>query len=271
MIDPAGFLQRYYIDPIIHDTSYNPVDTVTWAALLGLSLLALLWLLPRWGVVMDDKLVLSSLPYVLAGSSLRVIEDADLVAAPWRYLLITPIIFFLVFFVTSACLLFARRIWGESYHARYAALGGLWAAANLAILFRLEIVNGWVIPAVFLLGSGLAGALWLLQSRVSALAFLRDRFNMMVIWAHMLDAGSTFIGVDWFGYYEKHVVPTALIGLVGTAAVMFPLKLIVLLPALYMIDREMEVSAARSLIRLTLITLGLAPAVRNTLRLALGI
>ncbi|HOV82880.1 MAG TPA: DUF63 family protein [Methanothrix sp.] len=271
MLDAAALLQRYYIDPIIHDTSYNPVDTVTWAALLCLSLLALMWLLPRWGVVMDGRLVLASLPYILAGSSLRVIEDAEMVAAPWRYLLITPIIFFLVFLVTAACLLATRRIWGEGYHTPYATLGGIWVAGNLAVLAAMEPVNGWVIPAVFLLGSALAAAFWLLRSRLSALHFLRDPFNMIVIYAHLLDASSTYFGVDWFGYYEKHVVPTALINLSGTAAVMFPLKMIVLLPALYLIDREMESSPAKSLITLTLLTLGLAPAVRNTLRLALGI
>ena len=27
----SAFIQRYYIDPIIYDTSYNPVDTITWA------------------------------------------------------------------------------------------------------------------------------------------------------------------------------------------------------------------------------------------------
>jgi uncharacterized membrane protein len=93
----------------------------------------------------------------------------------------------------------------------------------------------------------------------------------MIIYAHMLDASSTFIGVDWFDYYEKHVVPTFFINLVGTAAIMFPLKLLVLLPVLYMIDRSMHEPSMRNLTRLALITLGLAPAVRNTLRLALGV
>ncbi len=87
----------------------------------------------------------------------------------------------------------------------------------------------------------------------------------------MLDASSTYIGVDWFGYYEKHVVPTILIDLTGTAAVMFPLKLIILLPVLSMIDGSMKDASLRNLTKLALITLGLAPAVRNTLRLALGI
>jgi len=77
--------------------------------------------------------------------------------------------------------------------------------------------------------------------------------------------------VDWFSYYEKHVVPTFFINLVGTAAIMFPLKLLVLLPVLYMIDKSMGEPSLRNLTRLALITLGLAPAVRNTLRLALGV
>ena len=93
----------------------------------------------------------------------------------------------------------------------------------------------------------------------------------MIIYAHMLDASSTYYGVDWFGYYEKHVVPTFLIDLTGSAAIMFPLKLAILLPVLYMIDKSMQEPSLRNLTKLTLITLGLAPAVRNTLRLALGI
>jgi uncharacterized membrane protein len=87
----------------------------------------------------------------------------------------------------------------------------------------------------------------------------------------MLDAGSTYIGVDWFDYYEKHVVPTYLINLTGTAAIMFPLKLLILLPVLSLIDKTLEDRSLKNLIKLTLIVLGLAPAVRNTLRLALGV
>jgi len=47
--------------------------------------------------------------------------------------------------------------------------------------------------------------------------------------------------------------------------------LIVLLPALFMIDKAIDDRSLRNLTKLALITLGLAPAVRNTLRLALGV
>jgi uncharacterized membrane protein len=267
----AAFVHKYYIDPIIYDTGYNPVDTVTWAIILGLAILGLIKLLGRWGFLMDERLLLSTLPYILAGSSLRVIEDADLVAAPWRYLLITPLIFFLVFLATSACLLVTRKIWGEVYHAKYAAIGLLWTLFNLAVLSTVGIKNAWVIAAVFLLGSALAGGIIFGRHWQRSFIFLGERFNRMIIYAHMLDASSTYIGVDWFSYYEKHVVPTLLINLTGTAAIMFPLKLLILLPALSMIDKSINEPSFRNLTKLTLITLGLAPAVRNTLRLALGI
>ena len=267
----AAFVQKYYIDPIIYDTSYNPVDTITFAIILGLFIIGLIKMLRRWDISMDERLLLSTLPYVLAGSSLRVIEDGNLVAAPWRYLLITPLIFFLVFLITVACLIITRKIWGEKFHARYAAFGFLWTFFNLAVLSTLGFKNAWVIAAVFLLGSLLAGGILFCGRHLSALKSLEERFNQMIIYAHMLDASSTYFGVVWFGYYEKHVVPTFLIDLTGSAAIMFPLKLAILLPVLYMIDKSMQEPSLRNLTKLTLITLGLAPAVRNTLRLALGI
>jgi uncharacterized membrane protein len=279
VIDPAGlvaFVQKYYLDPIIYDTSYNPVDTITWAIIMGLSIIGLLKLLGRLNILMDERLLLSTLPYILAGSSLRVIEDANLVLAPWRYLLISPLIFFLVFFITAAFLIITRKIWGEKFHAKYVVIGFLWTGCNLAVLSTVGLQNAWVIAAVFLMGTVLAGGIifcgqHLSALRLPALKFLEDRFNQMIIYAHMLDAGSTYVGVDWFSYYEKHVIPTFFINLVGTAAIMFPLKLLVLLPVLYLIDKSIQEPSLRNLTRLALITLGLAPAVRNTLRLALGI
>lgn len=267
----TDWIYRYYIHPIIYDTSYNPVDTITWGLLLGLAVLGLVRLFRRYNLAMDERLVLSTLPYILAGSSLRVVEDARLIEPPWSYLLITPIIFFLVFLGTAGSLVITRRLLGEQFHHCYAAIGFVWTLLNLILLSEVGLENGWVIGAVFLLGSALAGGLLLCRRALPALSFLDDGFNRTIIYAHMLDASSTYLGVDWFGYYEKHVVPTFLIDLTGTAAVMFPLKLLVLLPALALIDKTIEDRSLRNLTKLALITLGLAPAVRNTLRLALGV
>jgi uncharacterized membrane protein len=88
----------------------------------------------------------------------------------------------------------------------------------------------------------------------------------------MLDASSTYVGVDWFGYTEKHVLPNFLIDLAGTALVMYPLKLLILIPVLALIDDALkDEPSLKNLTKLALLTLGLAPALRNTIRLTLGI
>jgi uncharacterized membrane protein len=200
-----------------------------------------------------------------------VIEDANLVVAPWKYLLITPLIFFFVFAVTMICLFFSRNVQGENFYRSYAVLGLVWTLINLSILTTVGFGNMWVLIVVFLLGSTLTAIILSVRQAVPWLNFLDYKFNTMIIYAHMLDSSSTYIGVDWFGYYEKHVVPNFLINLTDSALIMFPLKLIIILPVLSMIDRSIEDPSLRNLAKLTLIILGLAPAVRNSLRLALGV
>ncbi len=269
--DLGSWINENYVAPIIYDTGYNPVNTVTWAIILGVSIFCLIRLFRRLELRMDERLVLYTVPYILAGSSLRVIEDAELLQPPWNYLLITPLIYFLVFAATISSLLLTRKFFGEDFYRVYAAIGIFWTLLNIAALSALGFEHPWVIAAVFILGSALTAGIYLLRLPLPWLNFLENRYNLGVLYAHMLDASSTYLGVDWFGYYEKHVVPTILIDWTGTAAVMFPLKLIILLPVLGMIDKSLEDPSLRNLAKLVLITLGLAPAVRNTLRLALGI
>jgi len=266
-----NWVYKYYVEPIIYDSGYNPVNTVTWAILLGICILGLIRIFKRLDLKMDEKLVLYTLPYVLAGSSLRVIEDAGLVTPPASYLLITPLIYFLVFLVTTASLILTRKILGVNFHRVYATIGLLWTFVNLAVLSTIGIQRPLVPVAVLFLGTFLTGIIYLLRVPLPQLNFLDNRYNLAILYSHMLDASSTYIGVDWFGYYEKHVVPTYLIDLTGTAAIMYPLKLLVLLPLLSIIDKYIEDKSLLNLTKLALIVLGLAPAIRNTLRLTLGI
>lgn len=266
-----NWLYKYYAEPIIHDTGYNPVNTVTWAILLGICILGLIRIFKCLDLKMDEKLVLYTIPYVLAGSSLRVVEDAGLVKPPASYLLITPLIYFLVFFVTTASLVLTRRFLDLKFYRAYAAIGLLWTFVNLAALSTIGVSRPLVPVAVLFLGTLLTGIIYLLRLPLPRLNFLENRYNLAILYSHMLDASSTYIGVDWFGYYEKHVVPTYLIDLTGTAAIMYPLKLLVLLPLLSIIDKYIEDKSLLNLTKLALIVLGLAPAIRNTLRLTLGI
>lgn len=273
------FVYKYYIDPIIYDTGYNPVNTVTWALILGLCIFGVLKLLGTLNVKADWEFTWTIIPYIIAGSTLRVFEDAELFNPPLKYLFITPPIYILMFVTTV--LLLAASIWLErrgyvnDWKKAFAGAGIVWALFNIVVLLRVEhIANPAALIVIPLLASGLAAAVYVIAGRTGYTMFTQQ-INISILWAHLLDASSTFVGVDYLGYFEKHVVPTLLIDLTGTAGVMIPLKLIIFIPVIYILDTQFdeddESRRLKDLMKLTIIILGLAPATRNTVRMVLGI
>ena len=277
------YIYKYYISGIVNDESYNPVDTVTYAILLGISIFGVLRLLEKLKVRIDARFIGSVTPYVLAGSSLRVLEDSGVFAPPLRYLFITPIIYFVIFAVTITILTLAVKLQEKGklkdYHAFFGCAGVVWTLINIAALLAVgEVRNPVPAAAIVMLGL-LATSVIYVISRTLNFTLLTDKLNISILFTHLLDASSTFVGMDWLGYYEKHVAPTFFIDLAGNytahpALVMYPLKLLVFIPVLYMLDNEFDNEKERKLInlmKLAILVLGLSPATRNTLRILMGV
>lgn len=276
----SQFINTYYIDPIRNDSGYNPVNTLTWAIVLGICLFGVIKLLDRLKIKITPRFIAAILPFVLAGSSLRVIEDTHAgIHPPLSYLLITPNIYFLVFAITVICLLFSIRLQKaglvKDFHLIFAGLGLLWFIVNIAILLYLEpIVAAYVPLFVIVAGAGLTIAFYLVARRFKSLIFTNP-LNLSILLAHMMDASATYIGVDKLGYFSKHVAPSYLIQLTGTALVMYPLKFIIFIGVIYLLDTQFEDDKQsynmKMLIKMTLLILGLAPATRDTIRMMLGV
>lgn len=277
------YIYKYYISGIINDASYNPVDTVTYAILLGISIFGVLKLLDRLEVEIDTRFIIAVTPYVLAGSSLRVLEDSNIFTPPLRYLFITPVIYFVIFAVTVMLLTVAvtlqRKGKIKDYNVFFGFCGVAWTVINIAALLIVgDIRNPGPAAAILTLGAVSTYGIYLLSKRLN-FALLTNRLNVFILFTHLLDASSTFVGMDWLGYYEKHVVPTFFIDLAGNyidhpSIVMYPLKLLVFIPVLYMMDHELYNEKERKLIyliMLAILVLGLSPATRNTLRILMGV
>jgi len=275
----SGFINTYYIDPILHDEGYNIINTLTWAIILGLCIFAVVRLLKKLNVEANNRLIAAIVPFVLAGSSMRVYEDAGIIQYPFNLLLITPIIYFVVFFITLGCLIAAKVIskkWsGKSMETIFGSMGVLWFIFNLSLLLSVQKI---ALPMVLLyilgLGTLVTLSVYVVAKKVG-FEVLTDKLNLSILYAHMLDASSTFIGVDTLGYYEKHVLPSYLIDLTGTAFVMYPLKLAIFIPVLYIIDTNFNEDAEsrnlRTFVKLVILVLGLSPACRNTIRMVFGV
>jgi uncharacterized membrane protein len=277
------YIYKYYINGIINDASYNPVDTVTYAILLGISLFGVYKLLVKLKVEIDTRFIIAVTPYILAGSSLRVLEDSGVFSPPLMYLFITPIIYFVIFAVTISILSLAialeRKGIVKDYHLFFCAGGIAWTLVNIAALIVLGEVKHLEYAAAILFMSLLStGAVYLVSSQLNFTP-LTNKLNISILFTHLLDASSTYVGMDWLGYYEKHVVPTFFIDIAGKftdhpALVMYPLKLLVFIPIFYMLDSQFNEDKDKKfipLVKLVIIVLGLSPALRNTLRILMGV
>ena len=81
------------------------------------------------------------------------------------------------------------------------------------------------------------------------------------------------MGIDKYGYVEKHVLPTWFIDTFGTAVVMLPLKFLVVTGVIVALENEEHKENQKQMISvliLFLLALGLGPGTRDILRIMFG-
>lgn len=279
------FIWRYYVAPIVYDTGYNVVNTATWAVLLLLVTFFVYKLFKRWRIEVDERFLLSLTPYVLAGVFLRVAEDAELVPTPHRYFLVSPLIWLellaATLLVLAVCVVMtaakATREPPTERLMRAAEKKFGWAGVAVfvgTLVFFVSCGGGrswclclWAPFLVFLLAAVAHILVWA-AARTLRFEFLTG-IGSYVIFSHLLDASSSYVGIKFLGYGSKHVLESMLCSFSTEAVVlMFPLKILVITALLYFLpsleDRELQ-----SVILAAAFVLGLGPALRNTLRMSI--
>lgn len=263
-MDLWDFVKKYYIDSIVYKEGYNVVNTLTFALILLVAVYLLYRFLEKRFSI-DGKFVLSTIPYVLLGSSARVVEDAGFLKPPISYAFMSPFIFFLIFFLAFPTLLIAKRFAKENYHAPYSAVGLIAAIIPLFLLFtNLKVINPLVLPYGFLMATVVSAAFYL------ALPRTRNLLSLAVMFSHMLDGFVTFIGIQYHGYVEIHVLPSMIVEKIGAFALPI-VKFAVISGILYFVDSSREKDDLKNFIKLALLVFGLAPALRNGLRITFGV
>ena len=86
----------------------------------------------------------------------------------------------------------------------------------------------------------------------------------------MFDASTTFVALQFFPYFEQHVLPGFFISMFGPVA-MFFIKLPVVAAVLYYLDKDMNEPEKKNFIKIVILILGLGPGLRNFLRLGMGV
>jgi len=284
----SEFIYKYYIDPIKYGQPYNVVDTLTYAIILVIGV----YLLYRWmsqsswlsdvGFKIDTRFILATLPYVVLGGVLRVIQDTGMIKGDVQFLLVTPLIYFVLFFYTLGMLFLSRYITMQgitkNFLTFYTIIGIFSVFTVLLILIAWGLKNTTVDPKIFgiilTMAITTSIAVWACMRYILSWNYVTEPLYLTLIFGHMLDASATSFGIDLhpsLHYIEEHVVGSGLIHLTGTGFVMFPLKLLVIFPAIYIMElyRKEANPAFWHLVLLAMIVVGLAPGIRDMTRMIL--
>lgn len=193
----------------------------------------------------------------------------------------TPGSYLITFFLALISLLiglFIERKSGLLYWKVMAFIGMALCGFNVLIIpfnfltplaLFLPIIAFWLV--LFFGLSRLLRTKYLTRSKGSFLENLKSLFtyqNSGILSAHLFDATATFVALTWFGFGEQHPIPRLFVGALGPVA-MFILKIAVLLPILWIIDKETKGGDFRNFLKIGIVVLGLAPGLRDLITLLL--
>lgn len=249
-----------YFENILYNIFCGSGGYTTWTT-ITLSIITLFFVyllfkvLGKLRIKIDDRLAIAVSPYVLLGSSIRVLKDAGYLES---CIFQTPGIYFLVFGITFSMILislFLERKLQIPYHKFTFIIGLILVSPILGILrygnyYGIGYVTLWFIPWVVLF--------WFVPW---------SKENKIVSILQMFDATVTFISTNYFGYYEQHVLPRYIMSISGTPFSFIVLKIVVVVLILIGIDRYSKDREFNNYIKLIIGILGAATGLRDFLAL----
>ena len=297
------------------EPGYTLVSEFGYMVLLVFMLVGVYFFLQRYHLVNDVELYYPLVPFMLLGGALRVVEDATdaavengvepLVGYPLNSLLVSPVIYFVLFALTLGAVVATDVLADRGYLAdSYRALGNLGVAmlgVTLLYLAYLGVTREYVflfpqmLAVVVVLASAIAYALW----RILAIARpevigATGAIGLFVLWGHAIDGVANVISADFlrvvglpsgFNYYPKHpanriiidvtqsIQPESISALIGTSWPFLVVKMAVASLVLWLFtDEFIDESPRYALLLLVAVTaVGLGPGTRDMLRVTFGI
>ena len=252
---------------------YAPQDYVVYIALL----IAIIWLLKKYlfpAITIDAGFVYALAPYMLIGIFVRVLVDVKVFPADQLWS-ITPGVYVLTIILALLGIALGKLI-GSRLKMPYWKISsavGVIILLPLAYVLSMHVIHPERMLYPLLMASAIT-ALVLLAGKLLKLPVYQKPENLAIIFSHLLDGCATFIAINYYGFYEEHLLPIFLIGAAGNDAfIMVPAKLALILAVVYFVDKwQKEEKADERMyraIKILLFILGIGPGIRDMLLPAL--
>ena len=269
-----------FLPDIIQTTffsGYTVFNTVVYTLILAIFVVAIIKMFKKLDID-PISIFYAIIPFIFLGSSTRALVDNGFY--PKTVFLITPGLYILVGLITIASFLLSIYLFNKmeiDYRYTLFFLGIIFSIPNIILFSKLNFISiiyvliTWIIASLIFMA--IAFLVLYIKNKNSHKAIekiLKHKINFSIVLAHLFDASTTYVAVEYFNYSEQHVLPNALNQLFDTYLTLFPMKIIVIVAVLYIIDQYFEDQTIKNLLKLTVFVLGLAPGLRNILTMALG-
>ena len=269
-----------FLPDIIQTTffsGYTVFNTVVYTLILAIFVVAIIKMFKKLDID-PISIFYAIIPFIFLGSSTRALVDNGFY--PKTVFLITPGLYILVGVITIASFLLSIYLFNKmeiDYRYTLFFLGIIFSVPNIILFSKLNFISiiyvliTWIIASLIFMA--IAFLVLYIKNKNSHKAIekiLKHKINFSIVLAHLFDASTTYVAVEYFNYSEQHVLPNALNQLFDTYLTLFPMKIIVIVAVLYIIDQYFEDQTIKNLLKLTVFVLGLAPGLRNILTMALG-
>ncbi|WP_439026937.1 DUF63 family protein [Haloarchaeobius sp. DT45] len=303
----------------VAEPGYTVVSEIGYAVILLVMLVGVALLLKQLRIERYRAMFYGLFPFMFFGGALRVVEDvnnraadvrADEIASgvapaeatgvlidyPLNAFLISPIIYFTVFFVALGALVVAvylsRNVIDRTYEYPLFAIASVILAVTLAYLGWASLTKEFVsfypqVLVVVLVGATLcAGGVWYLIETVKPEVNLgTGTMGLVILWAHAVDGVANVVGLDWMTFLTgqpnltgKHPVNRFIVdvsgGVLPAYLDAFPFLIVKLVAATFVIwvfDEVVFEDSPRFTVMLlvAIVAVGLGPGTRDMLRAAL--
>lgn len=279
----GDFFYDYFLYPIASREGYNIVNTLAYAIIALIALYGIWYFFKRKNIVVGKQFIYSVIPFVLLGSTISALKDSiasseNIFRAispvhefilnshiyDYGYLTVTPGIYLLTAAILFLCIGILYRLGKMEYlmHVGFA----LWVPHMLILLPFMQYALD-ALPIIVLAG----------VPAIIALRYFKNEMYALIVGSHALDGAATFWVIDVFGprigkaYFEQHVVGGFIGELFGTFFAFYLVKVLIAGVVSYTLAKEKEEENFKNFVALAIIIMGLAPAVRNILRMTMGV
>ena len=270
--------------PVVHEgiratTGYNPVNTITYLAIVLYSIPGLRAFLDALDVDLTTRLAYGLAPIILAGGAMRALEDLGVLGA-LDVLFITPSIYFVIAGVTLVGLAVGAVLRDRgmvSVPISVGLLGSVWAvlAIGWALFYGVTAAETFhpIVPVLTIGIAILVTGGFYLAGTVTGWAALHHPMYLLVIFGQMWDAAQNLVGVTLYGYTPKMFITQQLYQWTGFEGSTFVIKLLAVIFVIWVLaggDDDLP-HEQWWLIAMVIIAVGLPMGVRGSTRMMLGV